>query len=420
MTDDHQFVYLIPDGSETRSPLTAALWWLRADRPRAPAPALFVGLRPALAATGPVGMPMLADPASLLGSAREEAGIVACPNCQGAGQHQTPAPATKQHAHKPSACAPCSGQGHTGSVPADHPLFIAEAEWILARLPGNEPPDEGHWQKAARAWARLGQPALLPSIGRARGHAGNWTASLAFTTELQALNATQAAPNLAPATVVTDQIVADWAVVQAAAPYVPGAAGRAITLLQQLAAHPSAAQPSAAQTTRADQDGDSGPDARVVTALTICSLANPSPGAAESAEILRRATTASAPTSSDPRSAVLEAVVPALNPSAAPGQHSASALLQRLAEAAAAAHRARGTAAHPRLLHDQDRTADALRNALLGSAAVLLSRQRSDQVIEQAATTNATRQNHTPGAPVHRQDPPTPGNPGRGPASPGR
>ncbi|MGW2421439.1 hypothetical protein ACWC0C_19695 [Streptomyces sp. NPDC001709] len=412
MSGNGAIVYVLPDNEETQSPLKAAQWWLAADRPSLPAPTLMVEIRSA----GPeASLTMLADPRSLLAMARTEAGIVPCTDCEGSGQAARNGNisagngATNQSAEH---CAGCAGRGYTGPAPADHPLFIAEADWILARLPGSELPDEGHWQRAARAWTRLAQPALLPSIGRARAHAGNWQASQAFRSELQALAATKAVPTAISVARGHEHLLADWAVVQAAAPHDTEAAAQAAALLRELTEQLFPA--AVADPTESLRSTETNP--RLITALTICALANPSTGAAEAAEVLRRAVDPTRPSRGTASSAVLEAVVPALNPAAAPGQNSASAVLDRLAETTAAAIRAHGSSAHPRLLREQDRAAEALRNALLGSAAVLLSRERSHQITEQAAATDMRR----PTAQAPRHEPPAPGTPGPGRRTPGR
>ncbi|MEE1741204.1 hypothetical protein PUR49_32555 [Streptomyces sp. BE147] len=209
-----------------------------------------------------------------------------------------------------------------------------------------------------------------------------------------------------------ERLIADWAVVQAAAAHDIESATQAAVLLRELTEQSFPAATAAAEAGGPHRSSET--SARFTTALAICALAAPSTGAAEAAEVLRRATENETPKAGP---AVLDAVLPALNPSAAPGQNSASAVLDRLAEATAAAIRARGTGAHPRLLREQDRTAEALRNALLGSAAVLLSRERSHQVTEQAAVSDTSRQ---PAVRAPRHEPPTPGNPGPGRPTPGR
>lgn len=411
MSDDGAIIYVVPSNETTQSPLDAALWWLGVDRPSGPAPTLMAKIRP----PGPeAGLTMLADPRRLLAMARAEAGITPCADCDGTGQ-LTPAPRSgadsEPSVQEQEDCAACIGQGYSGPAQADHPLFIAEADWILARLPGSELPDEGHWQRAARAWMHLAQPALPPSVGRARAHAGNWGASQAFMAELQALTATRAVPAAISVARGPEHLLADWAVVQAAASHDVDIATQASVLLRELTerAFPAAAadRPGLAQS------GET--RSRLVTALAICLLASASTGAVEASGILRRASEGATPAAG---SAVLEAVVPALNPTAAPGQNSASAVLSRLAEATAAAIRARGTGAHPRLLREQDRTAEAVRNALLGSAGVLLSRERSHQISEQATATDTRRQGRPAQAPRH--EPPTPGTPGPGRPTPGR
>lgn len=411
MSDNGEIVYVLPNNKETPSPLEAAQWWLGADRPTGPALTLTAEIRSA----GPeASLTMLADPRRLLAIARTEAGITPCTDCDGSGQAAHDANSAAGDSPDDLAaghCTRCTGRGYTGPAPADHPLFIAEADWILARLPGSELPDEGHWQRAARAWTRLAQPALLPSIGRARAHAGNWEASQAFRSELHALAMTTAVPTAISVARGQERLLADWAVVQAAAPHAIDAAAQAAVLLRELTG----------QLFPADATNSTGPlpssktHRRLTTALTICALASPSTGAAEAAEVLRRATDPTKPSGGTAGSAVLEAVVPALNPAAAPGQNSASVLLDRLAETTAAAIRARGSSAHPRLLREQDRAAEALRNALLGSAAVLLSRERSHQVTEQAAATDIQR----PNARAPRHEPPAPGTAGPGRRAPG-
>jgi hypothetical protein len=412
VSDDGLIVYVLPDKEETRSPLEAAQWWLAADRPSGPAPTLVAEIR---SAGTDASLTMLADPRSLLAMARAEAGIAPCTDCMGSGHaaHNDVIPtgeSPNDQAEDP--CTGCGGQGYTGPAPADHPLFIAEAGWLLARLPGSEVPDTGHWQRAARAWMRFAQPALQPSVGRARAHAGNWEASQAFRDELRALATAKAVPPAVSVARGHEHLLADWAVVQAAAPHDIEAAAQAEVLLRELTQQlfPAAA---------ADSEGSlrsTETNSRLTTALTICALANPSTGAAEAADVLRRATDAARPSGRTASSAILEAVVPALDPAAAPGQNSASVMLDRLAEATAAAVRARGSSAHPRLLREQDRAAEALRNALLGSAAVLLSRERSHQVTEQAAATDLRR----PTAQAPRHEPPAPGTPGPGRRTPGR
>lgn len=412
MSDNGAIVYVLPDKEETQSPLKAATWWLAADRPFGPAPTLMAEIRSA----GPeASLTMLADPRSLLAMARTEAGIAACTDCDGSGQDTNNDNSGSGDGSADQAadhCAGCAGRGYTGPAPADHPLFIAEADWILARLPGSELPDEGHWQRAARAWTRLAQPALLPGIGRARAHAGNWEASQAFRGELQALATAKAVPTAISVARGHEHLLANWAVVQAAAPHDVDAAAQAAALLRELTEQLFPA--AAADSTGTRRSSETNP--RLTMALTVCALANPSTGATEASEVLRRATDPTRPSGRTASSAVLEAVVPALNPAAAPGQNSASVVLDRLAEATAAAIRARGTSAHPRLLREQDRAAEALRNALLGSAAVLLSRTRSHQITEQAAATDVRR----PAPPASRREPPTPGTPGPGRRAPGR
>lgn len=413
MTSEYggEIIYSFSGETETQSPLAAAQWWLRTDRPTGPAPALMAEQR----FEGPhANLTMLADPRSLLAMARIEAGINPCTDCEGTGEPAHHAGGTAEGSSKDEAqehCDECAGRGYTGPASADHPLLIAEANWILARLPGSEVPDEGHWQRAARAWTRLAQPALLPSFGRARAHAGNWEASQAFRAELQALATAKAVPTAISVARGHEHLFADWAVVQAAASHDIEAAAQAATLLRELTEHlfPAAAAGSTGPLR------SNGTNPRLTTALTICALASPSTGAAEAAEILRRATQPTRSLEQTATSAVLRAVLPALNPAAAPGQNSASVVLDRLAETAAAAIRARGTSAHPRLLREQDRAADALRNALLGSAAVLLSRERSHQVTVQAEATDTRPTGQTP-----RHEPPAPGTPGPGRRTPGR
>ncbi|MET9776260.1 hypothetical protein ABZ023_18700 [Streptomyces sp. NPDC006367] len=413
MSDDGLIVYVLPDKEETRSPLEAAQWWLAADRPSGPAPTLVAEIR---SAGTDASLTMLADPRSLLAMARAEAGIAPCTDCMGSGGHAAhndvvpTGEGPNDQAEDP--CTGCGGQGYTGPAPADHPLFIAEAGWLLARLPGSEVPDAGHWQRAARAWMRLAQPALQPSVGRARAHAGNWEASQAFRGELQALAMAKTVPTAISAARGHEHLLADWAVVQAAAPHDTEAAAQAAVLLRELTEQlfPAAAAESAGSLRLPETNP------RLTTALTICALANPSTGAAEAAEILRRATDPTRTTGRTAGSAVLDAVLPALDPATAPGQNSASAMLDRLAETTAAAIRAHGSSSHPRLLREQDRAAEALRNALLGSAAVLLSRERSHQITEQATATDMRR----PTAQAPRHEPPAPGMPGPGRRTPGR
>lgn len=412
MSDDGVIVYVLPDNNETRSPLEAAQWWLASDHPAGPAPALVAETR---SANSDASLTMLADPRSLLAMARKEAGIVPCTDCTGSGHAEhsdivlTGDGPTGQ-AEDP--CTGCGGQGYTGPAPSDHPLLIAEAGWLLARLPGSEVPDAGHWQRAARAWMRFAQPALQPSVGRARAHAGNWEASQAFGGELRALVTAKTVPTAIAIARGHEHLLANWAVVQAAAPYDIDAAAQASVLLREVTEQlfPPAATDSMGPLRSAE------PNPRLITALTICALASPSAGAVEAAEILRLATSPTRLPGRTANSAVLKAVVPALNPAAAPGQNSASAVLDRLAETTAAAMRADGSSAHPRLLREQDRAAEALRNALLGSAAVLLSRERTHQITDQATATDMRR----PAARSPRHEPPAPGMPGPGRRTPGR